>query len=376
MDQVSKPKRGNDLAVRVRKNRPSPDAQSLAVLGHAKWTLENTTDVHVAKQIRDTAESLRRHFRSTASALAKEDHVSFGEISELKARVTEAFTIRQRAAEVKLRAERRLGQLLGGCHLRGGDRRSKMRQANSQLQTWGISKDQSRRCQRIASIHEADFESYIANQLRQDLELTSAELLRLAARVAACETECITRRFRPDFAGVKERLARLVKQGVTVSCVFISPPWPAIVAPPLGCASDFEAETTRRFFHALRTLPVPEVCAPRAHLHLRTPWEWHFRAAKILHGWGFTCRSAAVIPVRPRAYGDYWRTAYDLLLLGVRGRLSFRDTSVVGWLGSHSDLTDAPDADICEAIARVSPGPYLTVLGTDCPAGWTAVTDE
>jgi hypothetical protein len=341
-------------------------------LNHAKQTLVSTTDVHVVKELRDMAETIRRHFSSSAGALARQDEAGSGEIPELKARAAEAFTIQQQAAEVKLRAERRLGQLLGGSRLRGGDRRSRVRGADSKLRNWGVSKDQSRRCQRIASVSDADFESYIAGSLQQHRELTSSALLRLAART----TGSVIDRTLPRFAGVRDQLAEFVKQRTTFSCIFISPPWPAVTGQLPKVTPEFEAGSVRRFMQSLAALPIREVCAPRAHLHLRTPWEWHFRAAKILHGWGFTCRSAAVIPVRPRAYGDYWRTAYDLLLLGVRGRLSFRDTSVVGWLGSHSDLTDAPDADICEAIARVSPGPYLTVLGTDCPAGWTAVTDK
>ena len=59
------------------------------------------------------------------------------------------------AAEVKLRAERKAGVLLRSLRLRGGDRKSKRHAASLKLDDLGISRNQSKRWQHIASISDA-----------------------------------------------------------------------------------------------------------------------------------------------------------------------------------------------------------------------------
>jgi hypothetical protein len=56
------------------------------------------------------------------------------------------------AAEVKLRAERKVGKFLANLALRGGDRRSKAQGATLKLQDLGITRDQSRRWQHQAAV--------------------------------------------------------------------------------------------------------------------------------------------------------------------------------------------------------------------------------
>jgi hypothetical protein len=90
--------------------------------------------------------------------------------------------VQNRAAELKLRAERKAGQILADLKLRGGDRRSKRHGALLKLDDLGISRDQSKRWQRLASVPESDFCGYLTVTRNNGGEVTSAGLLKLSSR--------------------------------------------------------------------------------------------------------------------------------------------------------------------------------------------------
>jgi hypothetical protein len=84
------------------------------------------------------------------------------------------------AAELKLRAERRLGELLAETVDHGGDRRSKSHRTTLNGLPEGVSKTQSSRWQRIARVPLRDFEKYVKDVKDSGEELTTAGLLDLA----------------------------------------------------------------------------------------------------------------------------------------------------------------------------------------------------
>jgi hypothetical protein len=88
--------------------------------------------------------------------------------------------IQNRAAEVKLRAERQAGKLLAQMTLRGGDRRSKNHNERLKLDDLGITRNQSTRWQIQARVPEEVFREHIKVTCDSGKELTSARLLRLA----------------------------------------------------------------------------------------------------------------------------------------------------------------------------------------------------
>ncbi|WP_428307977.1 hypothetical protein [Lacipirellula sp.] len=88
--------------------------------------------------------------------------------------------LHNRAAELKLRAERKAGAALARLPLQGGDRRSKGRAASLKLESLGITRDQSKRWQLAATVPDGEFEQYIRNANRSGKELSTAGLLRLA----------------------------------------------------------------------------------------------------------------------------------------------------------------------------------------------------
>lgn len=114
-----------------------------------------------------------REIRNTAAALqvyAKQAGLS--------------LEMQNKAAEIKLRAERRCGELLGEMAERGerdagqgGDRRSQSQPATVKLDDLAIGKDQSSRWQKIAAIPAPTFERYIADKRDSGQEITTAALL-------------------------------------------------------------------------------------------------------------------------------------------------------------------------------------------------------
>lgn len=133
----------------------------LTVLGEAARILAEAKTLPEIKSIRDKAEAARSYVKAARLGLELQNH----------------------AAEVKLRAERKAGELLGSLKLPGGNRRSKSYHTTLKLDSLGVTRDQSAHWQRLAAVSEEDFTAYLREIANQERELTSAGLLRIAARL-------------------------------------------------------------------------------------------------------------------------------------------------------------------------------------------------
>ena len=85
------------------------------------------------------------------------------------------------AAETRLRSERKLGKFLLDMNLRGGDRKSKSR-CTVTLEDMQISRDESKRWQKLASISDEVFDAFVKSQNDAGREITQAAALRVAKR--------------------------------------------------------------------------------------------------------------------------------------------------------------------------------------------------
>jgi hypothetical protein len=114
---------------------------------------------------------------------------SFPEILELRSqaetirqyikRIGESLELQNAAAEVKLRAERKAGEILSTVLKRGGNPKSH----DVTLRELRISKMQSSRLQAISSIPQKTFESHI-EQMKLGKELTTSSALKLAREIS------------------------------------------------------------------------------------------------------------------------------------------------------------------------------------------------
>lgn len=139
--------------------------QALTFFEAAKTALEKATRIDEVKRLRDQAEAVRAYLRQSQGSLVMQNQ----------------------CAEIKLRAERRLGVMLEETPLSAGGRpknRSHDGTGLPTLEELGVNKNQSSRWQHIASIPERDFDKYIRHvkEAKDGEELTTAGLLRAAER--------------------------------------------------------------------------------------------------------------------------------------------------------------------------------------------------
>jgi hypothetical protein len=162
-----------------------------------------------------------------------------------------------------------------------------------------------------------------------------------------------------NLASVSAGLVRLAKQGKQFCCIFASPNWN-------GNGKDGIAQLARR----LSQLPVKEIAAENAHAHLAVRPERIKDGITILDKWGFRYRGELVLNVPPSDFGDHWKCSHISLLLGVRGRLPFRDTALPSWFTDQDLLNSSNAKEIRALIARVSPPPYLDLLADKSEREW------
>lgn len=157
----------------------SVESPQLVVLESATHALALANTIGEIKMIRDKAEAVRKYAQSAALGLDAQN----------------------RAAEVKLRAERKAGQLLSSLNLRGGDRKSNNHADCLKLDDLGISQNQSTRWQREAQLSEDVFEEYLRTKQAAGGEILAAGVLRLAKIQSKQQGETASQNVKAQTAG-------------------------------------------------------------------------------------------------------------------------------------------------------------------------------
>ena len=304
---------------------------AMTVLARIRRDVAEADDFDEVREFRDQADLILHYIKTVAFGVDKQNE----------------------AMEVTLLCERWLGRHLREMPIRGGDRRSEHHVQGVTLEQLGIDKAQSSRWQREASVPQEEYDQYV-RQVRQERRvITSEGLLRLArlhkdaAKAAADDKD--------PFARLTNGLKNLARRQERFACIYADPPWPR--GGKGGIA---------RLPKWLCGLPVKPVAAPQAHLHLWVPPESLEAGLAALRAWGFRYKTMAVRRKPAMDYGEYWRQTHEVLLLGVRGRLPFHDSSLCSWLDGDDDSGIAVHA----LIARASPPPYLDLFGTAAGTGW------
>jgi hypothetical protein len=137
---------------------PFQQSQQLALLSKARQALEQARSIPEVKDIRDKAAAIQDYLK----------------------RAGESLEIQNAAAEVKLRAERKIGALIPEVFPRGGDRRSNSTGGSLKLEDFDLNWNFSARSQKLSDIPDADFDAHIESFNSAGKELTTASVLRLA----------------------------------------------------------------------------------------------------------------------------------------------------------------------------------------------------
>jgi len=129
----------------------------LVEFDRARLAIEAATSIDEVKEIRDQAEALRLYMRQSQQGLEMQNQ----------------------CAEIKLRAERRAGEMLADGLQHQGGRPKPLHDERVLLRDHQISEIQSHRWQQVAQVPEEAFDAYIAATRDSDTaELTTAGLLR------------------------------------------------------------------------------------------------------------------------------------------------------------------------------------------------------
>lgn len=322
----------------------------LVVLERARAELSNAS-IQEVRKLRDTAQAA--HHYAMCAGLPRE--------------------LQDQAAEIKLRSERQLGRLLSTMDRCGPGEYPRIETSHGDtfapsLKELGISRSQSSCWRLIASLPDGLFETYIEKAKGTPGAFTTAGVLGLArrarARQAAHESPNL-----PTGARVAEDLHALAGAGEPLGCIHADPPWRYENHATRGAAGNHYPTMC---LDEIASLPVADLAAENAHLHLWVTNSFLLEAEYIMQSWGFSYRSNFVW-VKPQiGLGNYWRSAHELLLLGVRGSAPFLDHSLRSWTEeprrAHSEKPEA----IRSAIEQVSPGPFLELFARRVEPGWTA----
>ena len=309
------------------------------LLSKARRAISEATTLDEVKDIRDKA--------AAVTAYVKKAQMGQGLVVE--------------AATVKLRAERRLGELLQTLVFADsslGNQYTGKIIADAEngkplfLRDLGVTKSDSSRSQRIASLPEDTFERYLSENIEAQREPTIAGLLRLAraASVSAdLSQQCEARSTDSSF------LAALTDAGRRFATIYADPPWPD---------RDNSDADWRQAVDTFAKVPIARLCEEDAHLHLWATTASLPHSLRIIKAWRFTYCSCLVCLDTTVRGTVYWRDAQQFLLFATRGTLPFSGDAQPGWMQFEWPDDGGKPPAIYELIEVVSPGPYLDAFGT------------
>lgn len=334
-----------------------PDTPSLALskLTEAHRMLSEVRTIPEALQIIDIAAAAQYYARKAKMGLE-----------------TQNF-----AAEVKLRAERLAGEMLRevergdsphtGAPGPGRGNTSNGGQVSPYARTLdeaGATRQDAARWQKVAAFDAERFEQLIEEGKAAAKELTTAYLLRAWRREEKNEQP-------PEEASIVavDDMQKLIASGVRFGTIYADPPWLYGNQATRGATGDHYPGMTPA---EVAALPVRDVVADNAHLHLWTTNAFLFDAREVIESWGFTYKSCFVWVKPQMGMGNYWRVSHEFCLLGVRGAAPFGSHSEMSWREWPRGRHSAKPERMYELIEQVSPGPFLELFARRRREGWSS----
>lgn len=169
-------------------------------------------------------------------------------------------------------------------------------------------------------------------------------------------------------------LAKLIARGDKFGTIYADPPW---VYDNQGTRAATGNHYGGLTVDQLCELPVRELAADDAHLHLWTTNAFLFDCARIFDAWGFEFRSSFVWVKPQMGIGNYWRNSHEFLLTAIRGDAKrFNDHGIMSWLECDRSRHSEKPFIIRDYIRRASPGPYLEMFARTPADGWTCWGNE
>ncbi|HUV63435.1 MAG TPA: MT-A70 family methyltransferase [Sedimentisphaerales bacterium] len=310
---------------------------ALVHFDRARAELAKAVRVDEVKRIRDKAEAVRAYIRQQQGSVEMQNQ----------------------AAEIKVRAERRVGELLAETISPGNPQLSDGTTIGPSLSELGISRDQSSAWQKVASLPEKDFERHLTEAREKKRPITTVGVLRAV-----------------NEAQGKAKQPLLPKGKYRV--IYADPPWQygdKLVKGYGPAANHYPTMSIAE----LCALPIKALAADDAVLFLWVTSPLLDNCFGVIHAWGFEYKASFVWDKVRHNFGHYNSVRHEFLLLCTRGsclpenKRLVDSVQVVERTPKHSEKPEA----FREMIDLLYPsGPRIELFARKEVAGWTAYGNE
>ena len=326
------------------------EIRDLTLLSSAQQALAEARTVDEAKDICDRAAAVRAYVQ--------------------KARLGRELVIE--AATIRIRAERRLGQMLrevplanaaAGNQYTGPDPEATSNAVR--LEDLGITKNESSRSQRIADLADDLFEGYLKECRQAQREPTLSALVRLVAKNSNGKQNSSKQTVVDAVPASANRPEHTAGAAATV-----------LVVLPTHDSEQPDLYQARLVDHLCRWSPG-DLIRPDAHLYLWTGGPQLPDALDIMDAWGFAYFGSMACVYRQTRPDVPWCDAHHLLLLGTKGSQPIEEAAPRSWCQCRRPDEGCVPDEVIAVIETASPEPYLWMLGdrAAAPDGWGTVHD-
>jgi len=164
-----------------------------------------------------------------------------------------------------------------------------------------------------------------------------------------------------------DNITKIVESGEKFGTIYADPPWKYLnQATRSSTDNHYDTMTV----DDIAALPVNQLVADKAHLHLWTTNAFLFECPKILEAWGFDYKGVFVWVKPQMGIGNYWRVSHEFMVLGVKGGLTFLNHSQKSWVQEDRTRHSSKPEAVYSIIEKVSPGPYLELFGRQTRNNW------
>ena len=288
----------------------------------------------------------------------------------------------EHATDIRMRAERRAGEMLAAMRATGerdpGGRGRIGSRPATQLRDLNISKSQSSRWQQMAALAPDDFETQVRGASKRAYDRIAAQFIErhtVAQRLRAV-------RARAAQGCTVQDLVALAATGYRAGVIYPDPPWPGLGA--WGPHGHYPTMTLQQ----IADLPVASLAADDCALPM---WVQSTHLAlgnhvPIMRAWGFEPVTVGFSWFKRNASGEgfhyglgnFTRHGTEICVLGIKGsplRLAKDVHEIID--APIGELHSAKPAEVRRRIERLFVGPYLELFGRELPEpGWTTWGNE
>ena len=260
------------------------DLKEMVLLDKAEQAIIQAKSIDEIKDIMDKAEVIRLYAKKAQKGLL----------------------IQNRAAEIKLMAERQAGVWLKKREKQAPGPKDKSNHVTypPKLSELGVSKHESSRWQAVASLPDKEFKKHVAEVKESNHELTTVGVIKLARELSNKDRDI---NFKPS----------PIPTGL-YNVIYADPPW----------KYEHSVSNSRAIENQYPTMDLKDICDIEVPSHKDSVlllWATAPKleeAIEVMNAWGFSYKTCAVWDKEVIGMGYYFRNQHELLLVGIKGDFS------------------------------------------------------